>query len=63
MWSDLKKKKRSTTAWLQDLCSFRPENDTKCAAEQVLTFFFVFFWISPLLPFFQNLVVSLHSQV
>ena len=27
---------------MQDLCSFRPENDTKCAAKQVLTFFFFF---------------------
>ena len=26
---------------MQDLCSFRPENDTKCAAKQVLTFFFL----------------------
>ena len=54
MWSDLqKKKKRSTPVWLQDLCSFRPENDTNCAAEQVLTFFFFFFWRSPLFPFFR----------
>ena len=43
-WSDLqkkkKKKKRSIPVWMQELCSFRPESDTKCAAKQVLTFFF-----------------------
>ena len=32
---------KKKTVWMHDLCSFRPKSDTKCAAEQVLTFFFL----------------------
>ena len=48
-----KKKNRSTHVWLQDLCSFRPENYTKCVSEQVLTFFF-FFRDHPCFIFFRT---------
>ena len=48
-----KKKNRSTHVWLQDLCSFRPENYTKCVSEQVLTFFFFFLEITPVSYFLE----------
>ena len=44
--SKKKKKKRSKPVWMRHLCSFRPKSDTKCAAKQVLTFFF-FLEITP----------------
>ena len=49
-----KKKKKSIPVWMQDVCSFRPENDTKCAAEQVLTFFFFLGGITPVFFFFST---------
>ena len=59
--SKKQKRKRSIPLWIRDLCSFRPENDTKCAAKQVLTLFF-FLEITPFSFYLEPRCFPAHSS-